>query len=42
MLHRGSGMAYTFVENQSQQWSWRSMLASFSDDVLEEVVGEGC
>ena len=41
VLQRGRGMAYTFVENQSHQWSWRSMLASFSDDVLEEVVGEG-
>ena len=41
VLDRGRGMAYTFVENQSQQWYWRSMLASFSDDVLEQVVGEG-
>ena len=41
VLNRGSGMAYTFVENQSQPWSWRSMLASFSDNVLQQVVGEG-
>ena len=41
VLHRDSNMAYTFVESRSQQWSWRSMLASFSDDVLEQVVGEG-
>ena len=43
VLERDRGMAYTFVENpvRSQQWSWRSMLASFSDDVLEQVVGEG-
>ena len=31
-------MAYTFVEHERQ---WRSMLASLSDDVLRQVVGEG-
>lgn len=41
VLDRGRGMAYTFVENRSQQWFWRSMLASFPDDVLEQVVGPG-
>ena len=41
VLDRDKGMAYTFVENQSHQWYWRSMIASFSDDVLEQVVGEG-
>ena len=40
VLNRDTGMAYTFVENQRQQWSWRSMLASLSDDVLEQVVGD--
>ena len=41
VLNRDTGMAHTFVGNQRQQWSWRSMLASLSDDVLEQVVGEG-
>ena len=41
VLDRDKGMAYTFVENQTQQGSWRSMIASFSDDVLEQVVGDG-
>ena len=41
VLHRDQGMAYTFVENRSQQWSWRSMLASFPDDVAQQVVGVG-
>ena len=34
VLQRDKGMAYTFVEHERQQWYWRSMLASFSDDVL--------
>ena len=41
VLQRGRGMAYTFVENQSQPWSWRPMLASLPNDVLQQVVGEG-
>ena len=40
VLNRDTGMAYTFVENQRHQWYWRSMLASLSDDVLRQVVGE--
>ena len=41
VLERTRGTAYTFVENRTQPWSWRSMLASFPDDVLEQVVGCG-
>ncbi len=41
VLHRAKGTSYTFVEHQSQEWSWRAMLASFPDDVLEQVVGCG-
>ena len=41
VLQRGKGMAYTFVENEFQWWSWRDMLAPFHDDVMVEVVGLG-
>jgi hypothetical protein len=38
---KGDGPKYTFVENERQEFSWRSMLAGFPDPILEQVVGCG-
>ena len=41
VLERDRGMAYRFLENESQLWSWKDMLASFQDEVMVEVTGLG-
>ena len=34
-------MAYTFVEGRFQKWSWRGILATFCDEELLVVLGDG-
>ena len=41
VLQRDKGMAYTFKENVWQKWSWRQMLASFSDTTRAQILGGG-
>jgi hypothetical protein len=41
VLARTKGMAYTFVENETQPWSWRQMLASFKDEIRQQILGHG-
>ena len=40
-LRRGSGVVFTSVENESQQWSWRYRLAPFSNEVLQQLIARG-
>jgi hypothetical protein len=39
-LHRGKGMAYELREPK-QPWSWRAMLNTLSDALLQRIVGPG-
>jgi hypothetical protein len=41
VLQREKGMAYAFLPDQLQPWSWREMLASFKEDVRRQILGDG-
>ena len=38
---KGKGPAFTFVEGQAQEFSWRKMLRSFDEPTQAELVGDG-
>ena len=40
VLDRGKGMAYQFLPDQLQPWSWREMIASFKEDVKRQILGD--
>ena len=40
VLQRDKGMAYQFLPDRLQPWSWREMLASFKEDVRRQILGD--
>ena len=41
VLLRTKGMGYAFQENATQPWSWRQMIAGWSEELREKICGSG-